>query len=82
MSYIVFYRHLMPNALSVHVFHGQNRKAIHFLTEFDVVITTYQTVSSIWRKCKDSADDAKSIFSVLWHRIILDEGSYQVHLQR
>ena len=67
-------RHLKPNKLKVYVYHGPKRNPIGFLADFDVVITSFYTVSSIWRKCKDRQDDSNSIFSILWHRIVLDEG--------
>lgn len=67
-------RHLKPNTVKVHVYHGHNRKGVISLTNFDIVITTFHTVSSIWRKRKDSQDDSNSIFSIPWHRIVLDEG--------
>lgn len=60
--------------MKIHVFHGQKRKSVDYLTDFDVVITTFHTISSMWRKWKEKADQTKSIFSILWHRVVLDEG--------
>ncbi|KAH6710614.1 SNF2 family N-terminal domain-containing protein [Leptodontidium sp. MPI-SDFR-AT-0119] len=68
-----FKLHLRKDSLKVHVFHGQNRKTVDFLTTFDVVITTFHTISSIWRKWKERPSHSKSIFSVIWHRVVLDE---------
>jgi SNF2 family DNA or RNA helicase len=67
-------RHLRPDALKIYVYHGQNRKGVEFLGGFDVVITTFHTVSSIWRRKTEFREDSESIFSVDWHRIVLDEG--------
>jgi SNF2 family DNA or RNA helicase len=44
----------------------------------NVVITTYQTVESEWRKLADNNPSA--LFSVYWRRIILDEGKKMVHI--
>ncbi|TVY35125.1 putative SWI/SNF-related matrix-associated actin-dependent regulator of chromatin subfamily A member 3-like [Lachnellula occidentalis] len=70
-----FSLHTRPNTLKVHVFHGKNRKSVEFLSHFDVVITTFHTVSVIWRNQNEAQDDPESIFSVSWHRIVLDEGT-------
>jgi hypothetical protein len=42
--------------------------------QYDIVITTYHTVSSIWRKHSGQPGNEKSIFSLIWHRVVLDEG--------
>ncbi|TVY65597.1 DNA repair protein RAD5A, partial [Lachnellula suecica] len=68
-----FSMHVRRNALKIHVFHGQNRKSVEFFSQFDVVITTFHTVSAIWRKQDEMRDDPESIYSVIWHRIVLDE---------
>ncbi len=69
-----FHSHLHPGKLQVYVLHGQNRKSIHLVELYDIVITTYQTVASIWRKRSEESKGADAIFSLKWHRIILDEG--------
>lgn len=69
-------RHLRPGKLKYHIYHGQNRKGTDFLQQYDVIITTYYTVSAIWRKCKAQPGNEKSIFSLPWHRVILDEGEF------
>jgi SWI/SNF-related matrix-associated actin-dependent regulator of chromatin subfamily A3 len=53
--------------------HGQNRKGIEELQHCDVVITTFQTLSAAWKKQR-LQDVQDPIFSVIWHRVILDEG--------
>ncbi|PVH71620.1 hypothetical protein DL98DRAFT_471471 [Cadophora sp. DSE1049] len=65
--------HVKSGSLKIHVFHGQTRKRLDRLKDFDVVITTYHTISSIWRKWKDKPDETESIFAIIWHRIVLDE---------
>ncbi|KAJ5226052.1 hypothetical protein N7468_007277 [Penicillium chermesinum] len=60
--------------LSVCVYHGTNRaKTSKSLDDYDVVITTYGTLTS--ESGTAAADKAKKtgIFSVHWYRIILDE---------
>lgn len=59
--------------LRVCVYHGTARtKAADNLGSYDVVITTYGTLSSEYRA--DDSDKAKSgLFSIYWYRIILDE---------
>ena len=68
------FSHLQQGRLKCHIYHGQYRKDVGFLMEFDVVITTYHTVSSIWRKHNGQIENEKSIFSLYWHRVVLDEG--------
>lgn len=46
------------------------------LGQYNVVITTYHTVSSLWRKRHGQRSGTDSIFSMYWHRIVLDEGIY------
>ena len=74
-------RHLRPGNLKCHIYHGQNRKGTESLGQYDVVITTYHTVSAIWRKLNGQPGKEKSIFSSTWHRVILDEGevSYRIY---
>jgi SNF2 family DNA or RNA helicase len=70
---LTLHSHVRPGALNLHVYHGQNRKGLEFLRQCDIVITTFQTLSSIWRSIKASQ---KTLFSVTWYRVILDEGEY------
>lgn len=60
------------HALKVEVHHGPQRtKSYKELRDYDVVITTYQTLSS---EHNEDADSQKSaLFGVRWYRIILDE---------
>ncbi|KAH6714003.1 SNF2 family N-terminal domain-containing protein [Leptodontidium sp. MPI-SDFR-AT-0119] len=68
-----FRMHLKPKSLKINVFHGQNKKVVDTLAQYDVIITTYHTISSLWRKRNDARNRTYSIFSIDWHRIILDE---------
>ncbi|KAH7355161.1 SNF2 family N-terminal domain-containing protein [Rhexocercosporidium sp. MPI-PUGE-AT-0058] len=67
-----FSMHVRPDRIKLHIYHGQNRKDIDCLLQHDVVITTYQTLSSIWKK-HESHSNPQHLFSVVWHRVILDE---------
>lgn len=74
MSTAKVYRHLRPGLLSWYVFHGPKKKT-EVLGQYDIVITTFQTVSAEWReKIQSQASTDLSIFSLLWFRVILDEG--------
>ncbi|KAK6529143.1 DNA repair protein rad16 [Orbilia ellipsospora] len=69
------------NALKVLVFHGQSKeKKVSAITKFDVVLTTYSSLESIWRKQNSGFKRKDGLFkepSVIhqtnWHRVILDE---------
>jgi SWI/SNF-related matrix-associated actin-dependent regulator of chromatin subfamily A3 len=59
------------------VYHGQNRLDVDSLSNYDVIITTYHTVSNLWRqRQRDAANPQDSIFSLQWHRVVLDEGEF------
>lgn len=79
---LTYIRHTSPGSLNCHVFHGKNKKkSIEQLTQYDVVITTYQTLSGLWRAAISEQEmGSRSIFSVIWHRVILDEGKYKTVL--
>ncbi|RDB25140.1 DNA repair protein rad5 [Hypsizygus marmoreus] len=73
--------HCTSNVLSVCVYYGSNRSmSPEQLGKYDVVITTYQTVTG---EHPDTARDGhvkkkkkidRTLFDVQWKRIILDEG--------
>ncbi|KAM0314130.1 hypothetical protein ACHAO8_004916 [Botrytis cinerea] len=67
-----FRLHLVPRALACYIYHGHNKKSIDFLRQFDVVITTYHTIAAIWKHHSAHQDD-ESLYSLTWHRIVLDE---------
>ncbi|KAH8293403.1 hypothetical protein KR054_000204, partial [Drosophila jambulina] len=60
-----------PNAIRVLTFHGPNRGDIGIdqIRSYDIVITSYNTVVSEYRK----NGSASSLFAVHWNRVILDE---------
>ncbi|KAF2468517.1 uncharacterized protein BDR25DRAFT_344243 [Lindgomyces ingoldianus] len=63
------------HSLKVLVHHGSNRtKSFDKLKGYDVVITTYQVLSSEHASCGDGPDGLKKgCFGVHWYRVILDE---------
>jgi hypothetical protein len=71
-----FHQHLHENA-DVHIrrHHGSKRIThINELQHCNVLITTYQTLESEWRKSTDV--EPLPLFSVYWRRIIMDEAHY------
>lgn len=67
--------HIAPNALKWLVYHP-SRGSIPLnsdISSYDVVITTYDTVSSQWR---NASGRIQPLFLVNWHRLILDEGPH------
>ncbi|KAH7343013.1 SNF2 family N-terminal domain-containing protein [Rhexocercosporidium sp. MPI-PUGE-AT-0058] len=66
-------RHLNPNSLSWCKFHGPNKPSIEELSNFDIVITTYKMVALQWKTHKKQTMGIRTLFSLYWHRIILDE---------
>lgn len=68
------------NPLRVLTYHGNNRKAMKAsdLADYDVVITTYGTLSTEFlpagTKTPQAIPRKSGLFSVHWRRIVLDEG--------
>lgn len=71
-------RHVKPDhALRIMFWHGSRKEPItpKQIENYDVVISTYESVSSDWYSQKRTALPTKSgPFSVTWRRVILDEG--------
>ena len=67
-------RHVQPGLLKCYIYHGQKRKDVSILGEYDIVIASYYTVSEIWRQKEGITYEEPSIFTICWHRIVLDEG--------
>ncbi|KAF2193396.1 hypothetical protein K469DRAFT_690992 [Zopfia rhizophila CBS 207.26] len=63
------------HSLKVMVHHGPNRtKSFDKLKTYDVVVTTYQVLSSEHASCGEGPDGLKKgCFGVHWYRVILDE---------
>ncbi|KAF8622719.1 hypothetical protein AX15_006810 [Amanita polypyramis BW_CC] len=76
--------HCVPDVIKYIVYHGTNRSlGPQELTKYDIVITTYQTVSGEYTNdstnglsgpSKKRRKSGKTLFSIPWKRIILDEG--------
>lgn len=65
--------HLMPGAFKYCVYHGPNRsKNAYELSTYDVVITTYGTISSEFSG-RSSKGTVSPIRQLKWFRVILDE---------
>lgn len=66
------------HALKCYIFHGKGAVPLrpHELSEYDVVITTYQTLASDHSPRGASASTTRKtgLYSMTWRRIILDEG--------
>lgn len=71
-------KHIKPeHALRVMFWHGTRKEPITAkqIDNYDVVISTYESVSSDWYSQKSGKLPRKSgIYSVKWRRVILDEG--------
>ncbi|KAI4716965.1 SNF2 family DNA-dependent ATPase domain-containing protein [Aureobasidium sp. EXF-10727] len=61
--------------LRVYTHHGAGKKSMspQDFSQYDVVITTYQTLASDWAS-GSQRPKSKGLYSVRWRRIILDEG--------
>lgn len=44
------------------------------LGNYDIVLTTYETLMGQLKKHKDTKWTESTLFSFAWHRIVLDEG--------
>ena len=65
--------------LRIMFYHGTRKQPISPKTidDYDVVITTYDSVSSEWHSQKSTTVPRKGgVFSVTWRRVILDEGKF------
>ncbi|KAH7402017.1 SNF2 family N-terminal domain-containing protein [Phaeosphaeria sp. MPI-PUGE-AT-0046c] len=71
-------KHIKPEyALRVMFWHGNRKQPItqQQIGNYDVVISTYDSVSSEWYSQKSTNLPRKSgVYSIKWRRIILDEG--------
>ena len=74
--------HLLSSTLSVTVLHNSKKQDANVdLSAFDVVITSYSTLVSAYKKegfdenaGKKVAKTTRGVFGRLWRRIVLDEG--------
>ena len=71
-------KHINPeHALRIMFWHGARKEPItpKQIKNYDVVISTYESISSDWYSQKSTALPRKSgPFSITWRRVILDEG--------
>lgn len=67
-----FDTHIEPRVLSYLRYYGSRRlESARLMSQRDVVITTYDTVALEWQKLDNGVTP---LFSIDWHRVILDEG--------
>jgi SNF2 family DNA or RNA helicase len=69
-----FKRHLRPGAMAWYTYHGPAKPSIDVLSEYDIVLTTYETIAAQLKKFHKSNSAEETIYSVTWHRVVLDEG--------
>ena len=73
-------RHIKPeHALRIMFWHGTRKEPItpKQIENYDVVISTYESISSDWYSQKSTTLPRKSgPFSITWRRVILDEGHH------
>jgi SWI/SNF-related matrix-associated actin-dependent regulator of chromatin subfamily A3 len=63
------FRHIADGTLRTAVYHGQRSQIASTLPEFDVVLTTYDTVRA------EVSKGHSALQSFIWYRIVLDEGT-------
>ncbi|KAL7796565.1 SNF2 family N-terminal domain-containing protein [Trichoderma ceciliae] len=67
-------QHVAPGKLSYHIYHGPNRiKDLTRLAAFDVVITTYGSVSNELSSRRKAKTGSYPLEELAWFRIVLDE---------
>jgi len=80
-------RHTQKDSISVYIYHGANRRGdLNYLTQFDIVLTTYATLATEFPSQSKQAKGKKAdldqpiphekkgpILQVPWYRVILDE---------
>lgn len=70
--------HTKPGSITSYIYHGKQKQKLALQGHFDVVITTFKTLAMQWEKSQTAKSHSNSstgpLFSVLWHRVILDEG--------
>ncbi|KAH8681388.1 SNF2 family DNA-dependent ATPase [Xylariales sp. PMI_506] len=66
--------HIKPGAFQYYIYHGPNRiKDIKKLAEYDLVITTYGSVSSEVRARHRGSKGPHPLEDISWFRVVLDE---------
>jgi hypothetical protein len=68
-----YHSHVRRGGLICKRHHGKTRiQDVEDLESVDVVLTTYHTLTSEWRRHSPSSPMA--IFTLGWYRVVLDEG--------
>lgn len=66
--------HIKPGTLNYYIYHGSNRnKNIEMLSTFNLIITTYQIISSEYSGKGSRNGDGSPLFQTNFFRIVLDE---------
>ncbi|PQE23247.1 hypothetical protein CJF31_00006988 [Rutstroemia sp. NJR-2017a BVV2] len=65
--------HLRPSTMSWYTYYGPVKPSIDLLSEYDIVLTTYETIAAQLKKFHKSNSIEETVYSVTWHRVILDE---------
>lgn len=67
-------RHIHKGRMSYFVYHGSAKNKVSDLTNYDVVLTTYDTIMAEEGKRVAKNSVRKHLRNVDWCRIVLDEG--------
>jgi SNF2 family DNA or RNA helicase len=74
-------RHFKKDSLRFSIYHGSQRQKrdAALLSSFDVVLTTYETIRAEHVQADSPSKDGQGVIhSVIWHRVVLDEGTLRV----
>lgn len=64
-------RHITPGSVRYHKFHGQSKLELQKLVDFDIILTTYSTLTVEHNR------SGSPLFKAKWFRVVLDEGFIQ-----
>lgn len=71
MTVLIDHRHIRPDAVQFHKYHGSDRESeIPKLLEFDLIFTTYATLTAEF--CRGDS----ILHQIKWFRLVLDEGEW------
>lgn len=74
---IISYRHLNPGAIKWFVYHGDAKRRSLGFVNYDVILTTYNTIAAEYTVSRDRDQKGSSpLKSFDWHRVVLDEGQH------